>query len=716
MSTVTQLFVAFFILCAAGAAFAIFAPQRLLSILLAAVGSLAALFILAASAMLLVSDGKFHAELWSVLSLGTLTLGADRLSAFFIFVTGLVYLPVSIFSATYLKKYLAHHSLRYFGILYHILFASIVLVLIAEDVISFLVAWELMTIASYLLVNYEFERAESSRAGYVMLAMSEAGTVAVAIAFILAAGTAGGLGFPALRAAAPALPDTLRLVVFLLSFFGFAVKAGLIPVNSWLPLAHPVAPTNVSALLSAVIVNLGIYGIVRVNLDLASTMGAIPGLVVLVIGSLSALIGILYATIQSELKRLLAHSTIENMGIVTAGIGAAMVFMATGHRVVAAIALIAALYHLANHSVYKALLFIGTGAVEAGAGTRDLDRLGGIVHRMPWTGAFFLIGVLSIAALPPFNGFVSEWLTLQTVLRSAVLSSTLIKIVFAVCGAFLALTAGLAVTCFVKVFAMGFLGLPRSPGAAAATEAQVGIRTPLAILAALCIALGVLPTYVIPAIDRAAVPLIHSSATTALVPPFFVAHAQQQEKLPPAFVSEFHDLGAQVGNGVLPGRGLVVLHRGEERNPVVFAMSTSYMVVALAVIIAVIFVAFNLLTRRRTLARAAAWDGGLRNLTPELTYTATGFSNPVRVIFGALLSPAARQQTTAAVATHFRTAIKREYTEVHVIDRFVLQPPIDILRTLAGQARRMQVGHVNAYAAYVLIAMLVVLIVGVGLL
>ena len=196
----------------------------------------------------------------------------------------------------------------------------------------------------------------------------------------------------------------------------------------------------------------------------------------LVIGSLSALIGILYATIQSEMKRLLAHSTIENMGIVAAGIGAAMTFIATGHQTVAAIALVAAFYHLANHSVYKALLFVGAGAVEAGAGTRDLDRLGGILRRMPWMSAFFLIGVLSISALPPLNGFVSEWLTLQTILRAALLSSTGIKIVFALAGALLALTAGLAATCFAKVFAMGFLGMPRSEGAAEATDAPIGAR------------------------------------------------------------------------------------------------------------------------------------------------------------------------------------------------------------------------------------------------
>jgi formate hydrogenlyase subunit 3/multisubunit Na+/H+ antiporter MnhD subunit len=367
-------------------------------------------------------------------------------------------------------------------------------------VISFLVAWEFMSIASYLLVNYEFERFESSRAGYVMLAMSEGGT----IAFIIIAGATGELSFSALRTSAPAANDALRWAIFLLSFFGFAVKAGLVPLNSWLPLAHPVAPTNVSALLSAVIVNLGIYGIVRTALDLAPPAGAAPGLIVLVIGSPSALAGILYATIQNEMKRLLAHSTIENMGIVAAGVGAAMVFVATDHQVVAAVALVAALYHLANHSVYKALLFIGTGAVESGTGTRDLDRLGGIIRGMPWTSAFFLIGVLSIAALPPFNGFISEWLTLQTMLRSAILSSTVIKIIFAICGALLALTAGLAVTCFVKVFASGFLGMSRSVAAAEAREAPAAARTSLAMLAALCVFLGILPTYVIPQIDRAA--------------------------------------------------------------------------------------------------------------------------------------------------------------------------------------------------------------------
>ena len=715
MSDVGPLFIAFFVVCGFGAVAAFFAPAPAAPRLLAATGAISALLALAAGGSLMLGDGSLHVKLWPVLDLGTMALGADRLSALFLFVSGAIFLPVSLFSGAYLKKYAAHSGLRYFSVLYHGLFASVVLTLIAADAISFLIAWEAMSIISYLLVTYDYENEESSRAAFIMLAMSEAGVIAVAIAFLLLGAIAGGLDFATLKSAQPPFSDGVKWAVFLLSFFGFAVKAGLVPVNTWLALAHPVAPTNVSALLSTVIVNLGIYGIMRFNLDLLPITAPGPGIVVLAVGSISALVGILYATIQAEMKRLLAHSTIENMGIVATGLGAAMVFLATDHHVVGSIALVAALYHLVNHSAYKALLFIGCGAVEAGAGTRDLDRLGGIARRMPWTSGLFLVGVLSISALPPLNGFVSEWLTLQTILRSALIPSIPIKVAFAVCGALLALTAGLAVTCFAKAFSMGFLGMPRSDGAARAVESRSGALAPLALLAAACIALGTLPTYVIPGLDRTAAPLAHASATAALVPPFFNAAAQRQEAFKPEFLAEFRDLGANIGAGALPGRGLVVLHRGEESNPVVFAMSTSYMVVILAVILAAVFLAFRAVTRERDLARGPAWAGGIQRLWPSITYTATGFSNPVRVVFQGLLRPTAAEESTEAIARHFRTAIRREVREEPVVDRLILGPPVGALRSAAALVRRMHVGNVNAYAAYVLIALLVVLLVGIEL-
>jgi hydrogenase-4 component B len=704
-----------FVLCAAGGIAAIVSPEKRNPLVIAVLGSFAAAGLIALGGALVLGGDGLHIPLWPVLSLSTLVLSGDHLSGLFLIAAGVVFLPVSVFSLRYLAKYREHRSLRYFSILYFWLLASVLLVLVAGDALSFLVGWEFMSIASYLLVTYDYEHEGPPKAAYVMLAMSEAGTIAAAVAFLLLAGHAGSLDFGVLRLQAGTLAESMRWAIFLLAFFGFAVKAGLIPVNSWLPLAHPVAPTNVSAILSAVIVNLGIYGIVRVNLDLAPVPGVVPGLIVLVVGSASALVGILYATIQPEMKRLLAYSTIENMGIVTAGVGAAMVFLATGHPVVAGIAAIAAFYHLLNHSTYKALLFIGTGAVEAAAGTRDLDRLGGLIRGMPWTSAFFLIGVLSISALPPLNGFVSEWLTLQTILRSALLASTVIKVIFAICGAMLALTAGLAVTCFAKVFAMGFLGMSRSEGAEAAQEAPVATRLPLAFLAACCIALGVLPSYVIPELDRVSAPLVHQSAAAALVPPFFLPEEARKEAVPAKFAAEFHDLGARTGKGLMPGRGLVVLHRGGEDNPVVFAMSTFYMAIVLGLLLLLTFAAFRLLAGRRRVSRGPAWDGGLRKLRAAITYTATGFSNPVRVIFDDILSPGTSEDDVEAVARHFRTAIVRHDRVVDVVDDLVVTAPVTALRALAGAIRKAHVGNVNAYAAYVLVTMLVVLIVGIAL-
>jgi hydrogenase-4 component B len=463
--------------------------------------------------------------------------------------------------------------------------------------------------------------------------------------------------------------------------------------------------------LAGATLNLGLYGIFRVNADLLPASSLEPGLVALVIGTLSAWVGILYATTDNDLKTLLGHSSIENAGIVTAGFGAGFIFTAAGTPELAAIAFLVALYHLVNHSLYKTLLFIGTGVVEHSAGTRDLDRLGGLIRRMPWTALGVLAGVLSIAALPPFNGFVSEWLTLQTFLRSAELSSIGVKIVFALCGAGLALTAALAVTCFAKLFAMGFLGMSRSPEAEQASETTSPALVSIAILATLCLLLGVLPTYVIGALDHAVQPITQRSAAAELVPPFF-ADSPGHEALPPAFAGEFHDLGAQVGQGIAPGPGLVILHRGGTANPVVFAASPTYLILVLAGLLVLVFlVVRGTVARRRTVARRVCWDGGIRRLLPEMSYTATGFSNPVRVIFDAIFRPTIVEDTRETVAEHFRTAIRREAETVHIVDRLVLNPARKLTLGVALTLARMHHGRLNAYVSYAILSLLVVFIV-----
>ena len=302
------------------------------------------------------------------------------------------------------------------------------------------------------------------------------------------------------------------------------------PFNRWVPGVYAAAPANVCALLSGVLLNLGIYGIIRVNGDLLPVSSVFPGLVILVIGSVTALVGILYANRENDMKRMLAESSIENMGIVVAGLGAGMVFSASHLPALAGMAFIAALYQMVNHAVYKALLFYGAGAVDSAAGTSDMDRLGGLIKSLPVISAFFLVGALAIAGLPPLNGFVSEWLTLQSLLQSAVLSSVGVKVVFALCGAALALTAALAVTCFVKVYAMSFLGMPRTGTVRPAGRTYRSLRFAMGFLAVLCLLLGILPTYVIPVLSGPVRQLTGTDSTSALVPAFFAP----ERETPPA--------------------------------------------------------------------------------------------------------------------------------------------------------------------------------------
>jgi hydrogenase-4 component B len=727
----------FFALCGAGILLALAAPRSRQGNVLAWLGCLASLALLVAGASALFAGKTFSQPLWTLPGLAaTLTVKLDSLSAVFISITGLVLFPASIFAGSSGSR--PAEPSRTFTIFMFGLYASIALIFLAGDVVLFVLAWEAMSIFCWLLIvcTRETENGHAG-SGYLLLAMGEAGTLAAALGFLLLAVGTGSLDFGAIKSAAPGLSVGMQWSVFLLSFFGFGVKAGLIPVNSWLPRTYSAAPRAFVPVLAGATLNLGLYGILRVNAGLMPATHAGPGLLVLVVGTLSALLGILYATTDNDLKIMLAHSSIENVGIITAGFGAGMVFVATQHPALAAIAFVAALYHLINHSLYKTLLFVGVGAVETQTGTRDMDRLGGLNKWMPLTALGFLAGTLSIAALPPFNGFVSEWLTLQTMLRSAELSSTGAKIVFALCGAGLALTAALAVTCFVKVFAMSFLGMRRLDEDQKVSEAKSGTLAPMAILAALCLAFGVLPTYIIPALTPAvrgceapsqrvaATPASRGepntasgdeasqppSAADALVPPFFASNPAH-DTLPPAFVEDFHNIGAQVGQSVLPGRGLVVLHRGGTENPVVFAMSTSYLIVVLAILLLLTYVIVRLwLTRSRKLTRWPRWDGGVRNLLPEMTYTATAFSNPVRVVFDAVFRPTTVEDTRETVAEHFRTAIIREKEREHLVDKLVFRPVRTAVMWFAGRLARMHHGKFNAYATYTLLALLVVLIV-----
>ena len=699
--------VLFYVLCATGLILSSVFRGKYASLVIGWFGTLCSIALMAAAALRLAGGTDFHLNLWTLNGFGTLSLHLDALSAIFLFVAGLVYLSCGFFAPDYLSRD-GHPAGRY-GLLHFALMTSVVLILTAGDVLTFLISWECMSILCYLLVNYEQEPDGDSTAGYIMLAMSEAGFLAVVIAFLIAGNAAGGYSFAALRMAAAHLSGAATWGVFLLGFLGFGVKAGLVPLNFWLPRSYTAAPPVFIPVFAGVTLNLGFYGILRLNADLVPGHGIGPGLVALVIGAVTALVGILYATTENDLKTMLAHSSIENAGIIVAGIGAFLVFRNSGNAVPAALALTAALYHMLNHSTYKALLYQGAGHIEAATGTRDMDQLGGLIRSLPALSIVFLAGCLAIAAVPPFNGFVSEWLTLQTFLRSALLPSAAVKIVFALSGAILALTAALAVTCFVKTYAMSFLGIPRSNWKSNAAEFTRRPRFSLTLLTLACVLLGVLPTYVIPALNRAVEPLAGASAAASLIPPFFTATPANQQ-LPPAFLADFHNLGAQTGARWVPGRGLVVLLRGSEQNPVVFAMSPSYSVVALTILLLLSWFITTRLTRRRSLVKNEVWAGGIPTLLPEMTYTATGFSNPVRVVFQAIFRPNIVEDTRETVAVHFRTAIRRRRDETHLVDRLIFHPVGMIVNSVARLLAGMHHGRLNAYVAYVLGFLILILV------
>jgi hydrogenase-4 component B len=656
-----------------------------------------------------LATGGWTLGLWRMPGWGQLELHAGTLGAFFGLLAAVIYGAIWIYSPGYLGRHRSETQLKTLWGVMHLLLASIALVLWAGDVLTFLLAWEVMSVLSYLtVVSYQLDDS-SARAGYVMLAASEAGFLAVVAAWMPLVLHAHSIVFTAIirQDAVSPVGRPAAAAVFLLATFGFGVKSGLFPTMSWLPRAHPVAPANASAVLSGIILNLGVYGIVLTDARLLPVGALWEGLVLLAFATATALVGILYAATDNHMKRMLAHSSVENLGLVLTAVGVALTFDAAHLPVLGGIAWIAAFYQMMNHSVYKALLFLGAGAVDHSAGELDLDRLGGLGRRMPWTALFMLAGTLAIASLPPLNGFVSEWLILQSLLRSVDLHRPVYEALFAGSGVIVALTAGLAATAFTRLYGMTFLGRPRSGSAEGARETPVAMRWAMGLLSGIALLLGLMPTYVAAGLGRLAASLTGAAVTRALIPSFFAP-----KRLSAAFVESFHQLGAQIGQFLLPPPGLVFLHQGQSPTPhVVFAMAPSYLAIALlaAALVAAAAVRY-ILPRTYLRERKASWAGGVRRLSPDMGYTATGFANPIRTIFRAILSPSEPVDVEEREARHFPMAIRREARDVYAVDRWFVLPTVALGQAAARLLALMHRGSVNAYAAYVLVTLLLLLL------
>jgi formate hydrogenlyase subunit 3/multisubunit Na+/H+ antiporter MnhD subunit len=474
--------------------------------------------------------------------------------------------------------------------------AGMNLVVFADDAFTFLLSWEFMSLTSWAIVLANHRDPASSRAAFIYLVMASFGTLCLLLAFGLLAGPNGGYAFETMRLAShTAFAATLAVV---LALIGAGSKAGLIPLHVWLPLAHPAAPSHVSALLSGVMTKVGVYGFIRIVFDLTGQPNPWLGLVVLTLGGVTAAMGVLYALMQHDLKRLLAYHTVENIGIIFIGLGLALAFRANNMNVAAALALTAALFHVFNHSVFKSLLFFGAGAVLTATGERDMEHLGGLIHRMPKTAVAFLIGCAAISALPPLNGFVSEWLTFQAILVSPELPQWGLKLMVPAAGALLALAAALAAACFVKVFGVTFLGRPRSEAAKAATEVDGYSLTAMFILAAICFLAGVLPGFVIDAL----------APVTALL----------------------------TGGGTMPHQAAVpwlsIAPIAESRSSYNGLIILTFLASSALLTAAIIHRFASRATRT-----SAIWDCGFPLDAPQTQYGSASFSMPIRRVFGTVV-------------------------------------------------------------------------------
>lgn len=657
--------------------------------------------VLVGGASVLISGAVTSLRLAPLAVLPGFSFALDPTRAFFLIITAAVFGLSAAFVAASASRYTAARG-RALLLLTVLLYAAMIAVLIAGAVVSLLFAWEVMSLVLWALVGLHDRSARTTRASFLTLALSEAGALAALAGLLVLAGSAGTLSLAGLAAAAPTLPPGVVWAGFLLTFFGFGVKTGIAPVNAWMNDAYAAAPPSLTPIFSGATLNVGVFALWVIDGPLASHF-LWPALVVLVTGALTALLGILYALVARTMTRMLTHSSIENLGIVVAALGAGFAFSALGRPVLAGLALVAGLYHMANHAAYKTLLFLGNGAIRSAVGTDELDALGGLMKRIPLFGTLFLLGAYAIAALPPCNGFVSEWLTLESLLRVVEIADVPVRITFALSGALLALTAGLALTCFIMLLGSTLMGLPRSLQAAAVDRAPLTATLPMAVLVVLCFGLGVLATAVIPFLGHIAAPLVGANPTAALVPAFF--HATTE--LPAAIRTDLTHIGAQVGRGVVPLRGLVVLHSGGTSTPVIFAMSTALSFAVIAALLLLVWLLARVLHPRRV-TRRTLWDGGLVRLRPEMTYTATAFSSPVRVLFDRVLRPVVAEHAEQHGA--FVTAVRRRAKLVHVVDRFTLHPLIGTGRTVAAQLARMHHGRLALYAAYVLATLAAVLL------
>jgi hydrogenase-4 component B len=589
-------------------------------------------------------------------------LRLDPLSAFFLLLLGGASAGISVFAAGYFRQGEGTPP-GVLCLLYHLFLAGMAMVMLADDAYVFMVMWELMALASFFLVTANHTIPAIRRAGYLYLLIAHVGALAILLCFGVLQANTGDYTFDSMRA--QSLSPFWASVAFLLAFFGFGAKAGFLPLHVWLPEAHPAAPSPVSALMSGVMLKTAIYGLLRIGFEILPAQHAWWGVLALAVGLVTALFGVVFAAIQTDMKRLLAYSSIENIGLLAVGIGLALLFTGYGMTALAALALTAVLYHALNHAFFKSLLFLATGAVLHATGERNLGKLGGLLRYMPWVGWLALAGALAAAGLPPLNGFVSEWLLLQSFLFTLGLPGTFVNNLVPVVAAGVALVAALGGYVMVKFFGVIFLGQPREPKLAASHDAARWERVGLVWLGVACVALGLLPAQVIALIDP---------VTRVLV-------------------------GAGIGPQVASHGWLFLAPVAPER--------ASYSPLLFLLLVATSFALAFVLVRRLyhgRLRRAAPWDCGFPLLNARMQDTAEGFGQPIRQVF----------EPFFRIDRHLPSPFDREPVyRLEATDHFWHWLYLPVARATEGVSRivgLLQQGRIATYLMYSFVTLLLMLL------
>ncbi|TBW40330.1 hydrogenase 4 subunit B [Siculibacillus lacustris] len=595
-------------------------------------------------------------------------LRLDPLSGLMVAVISGLALVASLYSLAYVREY-AGRGVGPMGFFMNLFIASMILVVVADNAFWFLVFFEMMSLASYFLVIFDQDD-EAVSAGFLYFLVAHAGSVAIMAAFYLMADAAGSFDFAAFRA--HPLQGTAASVAFLLGLVGFGAKAGMIPLHIWLPRAHPAAPSHASALMSGVMIKIGVFGIVKVAIDLLGGGVVWWGLLVLALGAISSVLGVVYALAEHDIKKLLAYHSVENVGIILLGVGTGMIGLASGQPLVAVLGLMAGLYHLVNHAVFKGLLFLGAGSVIYRMHTKDMEEMGGLAKTMPWTSLSFLVGALAISAIPPLNGFVSEWYTYQALFAAAFDGTFLVRFSTPIAATLLALTGALAVMCFVKAYGVIFSGAPRSHHAAEAREVPATMVAAMLLLAAACVALGLAAPLVAPVLGSVAAATLHLPAVT--------------------FADGAILLPGDAGRAVLSTPLIALLLLG---------------LAALPMLLAAVFA----VGRRIPRTTAAPWACGY---LPDghMTVSAGSFAQPIRMFFAPLYAIRRSADGAAADLGHgFDGFVCRARRSESLFDRSLVAPVEDAVARFGRRSQIIQGGDFRIYCLYIVAALVALLLV-----